>query len=75
MNSIDITKDICPITFVKVKLKLEEIKAGELLEVFLSEGEPIQNVPRSLKDEGHKVITVEKLENKYRLVVEKENSR
>jgi tRNA 2-thiouridine synthesizing protein A len=74
MNSIDITKDVCPITFVKIKLKLEEIKAGELLEVLLSEGEPMQNVPRSLKDEGHKVISVEKIENNYRLVVEKGNS-
>lgn len=58
---LDITDVVCPITFVKIKVALEELDDGQILEVHLNAGEPIQNVPRSLKDEGHKVLSVEDL--------------
>ena len=57
-DTIDITDVVCPITFVKVKMALEDLDDGQILGVHLNEGEPIQNVPRSLKDEGHKVLSV-----------------
>ncbi|WP_206812629.1 sulfurtransferase TusA family protein [Paradesulfitobacterium ferrireducens] len=60
---IDITDVICPITFVKAKIAMEELTSGEILEVRMNDGEPIQNVPRSFKDEGHKVIDVIKNED------------
>lgn len=56
---IDITDVVCPITFVKVKVALEELDDGQILEVKLNEGEPVQNVPRSLKDESHKVLNLD----------------
>lgn len=56
---VDITDVICPITFVKAKVAIEELEDGQVLEVKMNEGEPIQNVPRSMKEEGHKVIQVE----------------
>ncbi len=62
---------ICPINFVKAKLKLEELKSGEILELFLDEGEPVENVPRSAREEGHKILQVEREENYYRVVIEK----
>lgn len=62
---------VCPINFVKVKLELEQMNSGGLLEVILDDGEPIKNVPRSVKDEGHKILSVEKLEGKYRLLIQK----
>lgn len=58
---LDITDVVCPITFVKVKVALEELDDGQILQVRLNEGEPIQNVPRSLKDEGHKILSVNDL--------------
>ncbi len=70
-STLDITSDVCPITFVKTNLKLEQMKKGEVLEVILNSGEPIKNVPRSVKDEGHKIIRVEKLGEKYKLLIEK----
>jgi len=71
--TIDITSDTCPITFVKTKLKLETLSSGDILEVFLKEGEPVKNVPRSVQDEGHKVLVLEPQNggNIYRLVIEK----
>lgn len=70
-SNLDITTDVCPITFVKVKLKLEQMKQGEVLEVILNDGEPIQNVPRSVKGEGHKILAVESVGSKYKLLIER----
>jgi TusA-related sulfurtransferase len=67
---VDITDVVCPITFVKTKVALEELDDGQVLEIRLNDGEPIQNVPRSLKDEGHKVTSVTKNEDgTWRLTV------
>ena len=49
-------------TFVKTKLKLAQIAKGDTLEVLLSEGEPVDNVPRSAEEQGFKVISVEHVE-------------
>ncbi len=64
----------CPMNYVKTKLKLEMMDAGETLEVWLDAGEPIKNVPMSLKNDGHKVLIQEALEaeaSHYRILVEK----
>jgi len=69
---IDITDLVCPITFVKTKITLEEMETGQILKVRLNDGEPVQNVPRSLKDEGHKVLDLSKNDDgTYTLFVEK----
>lgn len=61
-HTLDITKEHCPMTFVKTKLKLAQIAKGDTLEVLLSEGEPLDNVPRSAEEQGFKVISVEHVE-------------
>jgi tRNA 2-thiouridine synthesizing protein A len=66
---IDITGDICPMTFVKTKLKLEKMERGELLEVKLCEGEPLSNLPKSVEQEGHKVLSIVKEEGRYHKVI------
>ena len=68
---IDITNDICPMTFVKTKLKLETMNAGEVLEVTLREGEPLSNVPKSVKEDGHKVVSINKSEDVFKVIIEK----
>lgn len=68
-QKIDLTGVCCPINFVKVKLKLEEMNSKEILEVILDDGEPIKNVPRSVKDKGHQIIKVEKMGNSFRLLI------
>jgi tRNA 2-thiouridine synthesizing protein A len=68
---LDLRGVLCPINFVKTKLKLESMAEGEVLEVVLDSGEPIQNVPKSLKDEGHKIIEVKKEEDHFRLKIRK----
>jgi tRNA 2-thiouridine synthesizing protein A len=70
-ESIDLRGVMCPMNFVKAKLKLEALEVGEVLEIILDSGEPIQNVPKSIKDEGHKIVDVKKEDDHFRLKVEK----
>lgn len=56
---LDITSDVCPLTFVKTKLRVERMAAGETLEVRLNPGEPLENVPRSLAELGHAILSLE----------------
>lgn len=61
-HTLDITKEHCPMTFVKTKLKLAQIAEGDILEVLLAEGEPLENVPRSAAEQGFKVLGIEHVE-------------
>ena len=58
-QTIDITNDVCPMTFVRTKLRLERMKSGEVLAVRLKGEEPLKNVPRAARDEGHAVLGIE----------------
>ena len=69
---LDLRGEICPMTFVKSKLAIEELKSGEVLEVILDHIPALENVPRSLKDEGHTILDVKKISDRnWRLVVRK----
>jgi len=70
-QKIDLRGVKCPLNYVKAKLKLEELKIGEFLEVFLDDGEPIINVPRSIKEDGHKILSIEKVDNCYKVIIKK----
>lgn len=70
-QSMDLRGVLCPMNFVKTKLKLEEMETGEVLEVLLDDGEPIRSVPRSIKEEGHKIIQVENIGKAYKLLIKK----
>jgi len=48
----------CPMNFVKTKIELSTLKSGELLEIWLDDGQPIQNVPGSVRKEGHEIKSV-----------------
>jgi tRNA 2-thiouridine synthesizing protein A len=68
---LDLQGVLCPLNFVKAKLKLEEMEPGEILELILDDGEATTSVPRSLKNEGHQIIKIEKLDNIFRMLVQK----
>jgi len=56
---IDITSEVCPLTFVKTKLLIERMAVGQTAEVRLKGREPLENVPRSVTDHGHVVMSLE----------------
>ena len=55
---IDITGQVCPLTFVKTKLLIESMPVGKLAEVRLKGAEPLENVPRSVEEHGHKILAL-----------------
>ena len=60
---VDITDVVCPMTFVKAKVAMEEIEVGQVLAVTMNDGEPVQNVPRSFKEEGQQILKLIDNEN------------
>jgi tRNA 2-thiouridine synthesizing protein A len=67
---LDITGDVCPMTFVKVKMGLQRIAPPGKLNVRLKE-DALKNVISSLKAEGHRVTSVSREEGAFLLEVTK----
>lgn len=59
----------CPMNFVRVKLELAAMKSDDVLEIWLDDGQPIENVPRSVQGEGHTVLAQEKESDGYWKVI------
>jgi len=57
-QTLDITGEVCPMTFVRTKLRLERMQPGEVLAVRLRGEEPLRNVPRAARDEGHIILGI-----------------
>ena len=55
---LDITADVCPLTFVKTKLLIERMSSGQTAEIRLNAGEPLENVPRAVEEHGHTVLSL-----------------
>ena len=71
-DTVDITDVVCPVTFVKAKVALEELDEGQILSIRMNAGEPVQNVPRSIKEEGHQILKLDDNEDgTYTLYVKK----
>jgi TusA-related sulfurtransferase len=58
-HTLDITRDICPMTFVRTRLALDRLSPGQRLLVLMSGEEPRRNVPRSAREHGHMVLSEE----------------
>ena len=71
-DTVDITDVVCPTTFVKAKVALEELDDGQILSVKMNDGESVQNVPRSIKEEGHQILKlIDNEDGTYNLIVKK----
>jgi TusA-related sulfurtransferase len=55
VTELDLTGVPCPMNWVRARLALEELPAGERLELLLDPGEPLDSVPRSAREDGHDV--------------------
>ena len=59
---LDITAEVCPMTFVRTKLLLEKMTPGQTVNIKLRDGEPRHNVPRAIRDHGHEVLCLDRIE-------------
>jgi tRNA 2-thiouridine synthesizing protein A len=69
MTELDITAELCPMTFVHTRLALDRLASGELLHIRLRGSEPRENVPRTAAEQGHTVVSVDDAADGTTLVV------
>ena len=55
---LDITSEVCPMTFVRTRLLIEKMDIGETAEIRLTGEEPLENVPASVTELGHEVLSL-----------------
>ena len=58
-STLDITREFCPMTFVRTRLALDRLNSGQTLLVLLKGDEPVRNVPRTAVEQGHIVLKME----------------
>ncbi len=75
MTRVDVREHSCPMTYVRTRLALDRVAVGDAVEVWLREGEPLESVPRTAAEEGHRVLLAEPLAGEgagcWRVVIEK----
>jgi TusA-related sulfurtransferase len=70
--NLDITRERCPMTFVKAKLHLEQLESGDTTEILLLAGEPLDNVPRTATEQGYQILeTTHVKDNIHKLTIKK----
>ncbi len=71
-RELDIRGEVCPFTFVKSKLVLEQMGEGEVLRVLIDYEPSAENVPKSMREEGQEVLAVNKIgDNLWEIIVRK----
>ncbi len=70
-DSMDLKGVACPFNYVQAKIRLETMDLGQLLEITIDDGEPIENVPVSLTNDGHEIVDTKKVGKHYRLTIRK----
>ncbi len=68
---VDLTGEVCPMTFVRAKLHLAKMAPGGVIEFVLKPGAQMRNVPQSLKSEGHRIEKVTREDDRCCLIVRK----
>jgi tRNA 2-thiouridine synthesizing protein A len=67
---LDLTGEVCPYTFVKTKLALEELSPGDILRVFVDNVGASKNVPKSAAREGHTVLSIVQEEKGWMITIQ-----
>lgn len=70
-EALDLRGVACPTNYVRVRLALEPLSPGDEIEVLLAEGEPIANVPRSVRDDGDEVLAIDREDDHFRVRIRK----
>lgn len=71
---LDLRGICCPLNYVKAKLKLDEMKPGRILELWLDSPDGIRDVPITLKEDGHTIIEIENRDRFTVIYVKRGNS-
>ncbi len=70
IHHLDITEERCPMTFVKIKIALNRLQAGDILKVKVTGGEPLENIPRTAAEQGFNVLSEKESETAGVFIIE-----
>lgn len=70
-HTLDLRGVKCPYNFIKTKLKLEELDKGDTLTILIDNGEPVNNVPRSIENEGYEVLFINQIDTYSQVLIRK----
>jgi tRNA 2-thiouridine synthesizing protein A len=68
---LDLRQELCPLNYVKTKLRLEQLAPGQVLEIWITGESALQNVPRSVREDGHDILRVTGIEDYFSLLIRK----
>ncbi|MFQ5646406.1 MAG: sulfurtransferase TusA family protein, partial [bacterium] len=68
---LDLSGVKCPINYVKTRLFMEEMEVGQVVKILLDEGEPIKNVPESLRNDGQEIQEIKEQGSGFCVTVRK----
>lgn len=68
---LDITDEVCPMTLVRVRVALDRVAPGGTLTICMAGGEPVATIPRTLRDEGHELVSLERKDGGFEVVIRK----
>lgn len=71
IRQLDVTKEHCPMTFVKVKLALASMSSGECIEVLIEGDEPKNAIPKAAQEQGHRVCATGTRDGHFFVQIEK----
>ena len=74
-HTLDLRGEVCPYTFVKTILMLEEMEPAQVLEVTLDHTPAVENVPRSVTNRGHAVLEVRQVTDSDWVITVRKGSR
>ena len=75
-KTVDLRGQVCPYTFVRSKLAMEKMNVGEVLEIILDHKPAVENVPKSMENEGQKVLKIDQTgEHEWHLVFRKDKEK
>jgi tRNA 2-thiouridine synthesizing protein A len=70
-KSLDITGMVCPMTWMQIRMALARLSDGDVLEVVLDDGEPVKNLARSAKEDGHTIVSLRREDRSWRVLIRK----
>jgi tRNA 2-thiouridine synthesizing protein A len=75
-KTVDLKGQVCPYTFVRSKLAIEKMSLGEVLEIVLDHKPAVENVPKSMENEGQKILKIDQTgEKEWHVFVRKDREK
>ncbi len=71
MEALDLRGIKCPLNWAHAKVKLEQMKRGEVLDLLIDDPRGVRDIPRAAEAEGYVLLEIIEAETAWHLHIEK----